>query len=92
MRQETAEETARDVLVWLAQDEELLPVFLGATGVGPADIQKSLYDPIFLASILDFLLLDDVWIRRFCAATGHSLTDPQTARTMLPGGENVHWT
>ncbi|QFU08113.1 hypothetical protein PARPLA_02635 [Rhodobacteraceae bacterium THAF1] len=92
MKQETAEGVAQEVLIWLAQDEDLLPVFLGATGADASDLRNAAQDSVFLGSVLDFLLMDDAWITRFCTTSNYAYDIPQRARQALPGGEEVHWT
>ena len=92
MRQETAEQIAQEALIWLANEDDLLPIFLGATGAASNDIRSAAQDLVFLGSVLEFLLMDDAWIIRFCDATGHPPTRLQEARYALPGGKDVHWT
>ncbi len=89
---ESAETLALTVLGWLIGDEELLPVFLGATGAGESDLRDRAGDPEFLGSVLDFLLMDDAWVVRFCDAQGLAYDAPMRARAALPGGAQVHWT
>ena len=89
---ETAEILALRALSWLAGQEDLLPVFLGATGAGREDVRRGVTDPTFLASVLDFLLQDDAWIVAFCDAAGLPYEALQSARQALPGGAAPHWT
>lgn len=77
---------------WLAANDELLPVFLGATGADEAQFRAGLGDPDFQGSVLDFLLMDDAWITAFCEAEALPYSAPMEARAVLPGGEAVHWT
>ncbi|MHA6326836.1 DUF3572 domain-containing protein [Roseivivax sp. CAU 1753] len=77
---------------WLAGNEDLLPVFLGATGADEAQFRAGLGDAEFQASVLDFLLMDDAWITAFCDAENLPYTAPMEARAVLPGGSQVHWT
>ncbi len=39
-----------------------------------------------LASVLDFLLMEDAWVMAFCTVTGLPFTAPMEARAGLPGG------
>ncbi|MBR9765012.1 MAG: DUF3572 domain-containing protein [Rhodobacteraceae bacterium] len=87
-----AEEIALNCLAWLAGNEDLLPVFMGASGVSAEDLRASAEDPHFLGSVLDFLLMDDAWVMAFCRAEGLPFELPYQARQALPGGEQVHWT
>jgi len=91
-QREAAETLALEALGWIVGQEELLPVFLGATGASEMDVRARAADPEFLASVLDFLCMDDVWVTGFCDTSGRSYTDPMAARAALPGGEAVHWT
>ncbi|MBO6852505.1 MAG: DUF3572 domain-containing protein [Marivivens sp.] len=92
MGPEEAETLAIKALGWLAANEELCPVFLGSTGARLEDLRASAGDPAFLASVLDFLMMDDAWVISFCDATGHRYEDPMRARQGMPGAEQVHWT
>ena len=92
MEQETAETLALRALGWLLGNEELLPVFLGSTGAGAEDMKSRASEPEFLASVLDFMLMDDAWVAAFCEAEELSYDAPLRARQALPGGNQVHWT
>lgn len=89
---EMAEGIGIKALIWLAGNEDLLPVFLGASGASVSDIKSQASDPAFLASLLDFLLMDDAWVMAFCEAEGLKYDTPMRARAALPGGEQVNWT
>jgi len=92
MQQETAETIALQALGWMAGDEELLPVFMGASGVSADDMRTGAADPAFLISLLDFIMMDDAWVMKFCDAFGHGYDAPMQARQALPGGAQLHWT
>jgi hypothetical protein len=92
MKQDAAETLAAEALAWIAGQEDLLGVFLGATGASVGDLRQQAGAPEFLASVLDFLLMDDAWVMGFCHATGRAFTEPAAARAALPGGQAVHWT
>lgn len=89
---ESAETLALQALGWLLTSDELLPVFMGATGAGEDDLRRGAADPAFLASVLDFLMLNDNWVIDFCASAGVPNDAPMQARMALPGGEEAHWT
>jgi hypothetical protein len=89
---EAAETLALRALAWIAAQDDLLPVFLSATGAGEADLRARAGDPDFLAAVLDFLVMDDAWVIGFCEAQGIGHDMPMRARAALPGGETVHWT
>ena len=92
MPKEHAETLALEALAWILSQDELLPVFMGATGASAEDMRARASDPDFLASILDFLLMDDAWVMGFCQAGAHAFDLPMRARAGLPGGNTVHWT
>lgn len=92
MSRESAETTGLKAVAWMAGNEELLPVFLGATGASESDFRVGLEDPAFQGSVLDFILMDDDWIVAFCNAAELAYDAPMRARAALPGGEAVHWT
>lgn len=92
IERENAEAIALQALAWLIGNDDLRDVFLGASGTSETDLRARASDPEFLASVLDFLLMDDAWIVPFCDAHGHSYDVPMRARAALPGGEAVHWT
>lgn len=92
MQQEIAETRALTLLAWLAGDEELLPLFMGATGAGEPDLRARAGDPEFLASVLDFLLMDDRWVVAAADGTGVPAEDFSAIRAALPGGALPDWT
>ena len=92
MNSEIAETIGLKALAWIAGNEDLLPVFMGATGTSEADLKDRAMDPELLGALLDFLLMDDAWITAFCEANGLAFDQPMQARQALPGGALVHWT
>ena len=92
MQQEAAETVALQALEWLVSDEDLLAVFLGASGQSSDDLELRTQDIDFLGSVLDFVLMDDAWIVRFCDSRELAYDAPLQARAALPGGGEVHWT
>ena len=92
MTRESAETIGLQALAWLAGQDELLPVFLGATGAGEDDLRQRAGDLDFLGSVLDFLLMDDAWIVEFCDTQGLAYDRVMQARAALPGGQQVNWT
>lgn len=89
---DAAETLALQALGWLASQDDLFPVFVGSTGVAPADLAQRAAEPEFLASVLDFILMDDRWVMDFCAAAGVPPDQPLRARHALPGGAAPDWT
>ena len=92
LQQESAETVALQCLAWLTAHDELLPVFMGATGASAEGLKNGAQDPEFLGSVLDFLLMNDTWVIEFCAAQGLANDVPMQARMALPGGAQVNWT
>lgn len=91
-RQEAAETLALKALTWLAGNDELFPVFLGATGASVTNLAQDAGNPAFLASVLDFVLSDDTMVTAFCDAMSFPYDAPMQARMSLPGGEQINWT
>ena len=92
MTSQEAEIYAFKVTNWLISNQDLLDVFMSSTGVSEATIKSDFHDGVFLASVLDFLLLDDNWV---IAASDAMQLEPDamySARLLLPGGERVNWT
>lgn len=92
MLRETAETLALQALSWLLSDPQLLNDFLGVTGASAAELSANAQRPEFLASVLDFLLMEDRWIMAFCDAFALDYGQPMRARAALPGGEALNWT
>lgn len=92
MNRAAAETLALKAVSWLVSDEELLPVFLGATGASELDLRSRITDDEFLGSVLDFIMMDDAWVVAFCRAEGLTFESPMIARQLLPGGAQVNWT
>ncbi|MBZ0129272.1 MAG: DUF3572 domain-containing protein [Rhodobacteraceae bacterium] len=92
MQQDQAESIAIQALGWLASDGDLLGMFMGASGADVSDLRKIAGDPVFLGSVLDFILIDDSHVTGFCDATNLSYDAPMRARQALPGGAQVNWT
>ena len=92
LSQHSAELLAIEALSWLVGHDELLPVFLGASGATEADLRQRSRDPAVLGSVLDFLLMDDAWISAFCLSADYGPEFPMRARAALPGGAQVNWT
>lgn len=89
---ENAETIALQALAWLAGNDDLWPLFLGATGLAPGDVAARAHEAEFLASVLDFLLMDDAWVVGFCGSAGLPCDRPRAARAALPGGAAPDWT
>ena len=92
MTAEDAQIAALRVLGWMANEDDLLPVFLGASGARIEDLKVRAGDPDFLASLIDFLLMDDAWVLRATETCGWPPERLVEIRAGLPGGDIPHWT
>lgn len=91
-KRENAETVALKALAWLAENDELLPNFMATTGLGVDELRSRAQDAELLASVLDFILMDDAWVAGFCEAEGLPYESLMGLRQALPGGEQIHWT
>ncbi len=87
-----AEEIALLALGWLVSNDELLPVFLGASGASLHDVKQGASDPALHLALMDFLLMDDQWVMACCQALNLPNDALAHARQSLPSGAQVHWT
>ena len=92
MNAEAAETIALQALGWLASNDELCPIFLGSSGASVDDLKAQVGDPVFLASVLEFVTMDDQWVVAMCDTLGSGYDVPLRARYALPGAEQTHWT
>ena len=91
MSLDRAETIALQALAWIASDEELLPQLAGATGASLENAKDRVQDPAFLAGILEFLTMEDRWVRRFCDEHGLPYEAPLQALMALPGQMRPEW-
>ena len=92
MNGDQAETVAIQALSWLAGQEELFGSFLNTTGASVNDVRGMAADPVFLGSVLDFILMTDETVTGFCESARLPPETPKQARQFLPGGEMVNWT
>lgn len=92
MQRNDAETVGLQALAWLLSNDELLPVFMGSTGMSGTDLRERATDSDVLGAVLDFVNMDDAWVTAFCDAQGYEYTRPAQARAALPGGDLPHWT
>lgn len=92
MSPEMAETTALRALEWLVANDELLPIFMGSSGLDQDSLRASATDSEFLSSVLDFLLMDDQWVTSVCDRLNLPYEQLMQARMALPGGAQIHWT
>ncbi len=87
-----AETLALQALGWLATREDLLAGFMAASGASPQHFGRSIEDPAFLVSILDFVTASDSVVTAFCDAVGLDYQLPIAARRYLSGRSETNWT
>ena len=91
-RRESAETLALQGFAWLLAQDDLVGLFLNATGAGQGELAALAGDPVFLGAVLDFLMEDDARVIGFCDAARLPYTAVMQARAALPGGELPNWT
>jgi hypothetical protein len=91
MKQEVAEIGAMRALGWLVGQDDLVEVFLGSSGASLDDLRARAAEPEFLASVLDFILMDDAWVLS-CAEALEIRPRRWQLRQALPGGGLPNWT
>jgi hypothetical protein len=91
LSKDRAETVALEALAFIASDEELLPQLAGATGAGLEDARNRVQDPAFLAGILEFLCMEDRWVRRFCDERELPYEVPLQALMALGGLQRDEW-
>ncbi len=92
MNIDAAAELARDALIWLAGQPEILGNFLAASGADAAELRARIADPEFLGFVLDFVLGSEDVARDFTAHAGLPPDALLRARAALPGGDLPDWT
>jgi hypothetical protein len=85
---EVAEIVAVQALSFVAGDPERLGLFLAESGIGPETLRSAAADPHFLASVLDFVLRDDLTVKAFAAASELDPTTIAAARQALDDGRS----
>lgn len=92
MNQDAAETLALKALAWLVANDDLLPVFLGASGASVDDLKTQAGTATFQMSVLEFLTMDDAWVIAFCDTVSHPYEAPMMAAQVLAGESRRHWT
>jgi len=80
------ETVAIQAVSFLLADEKTRGGFLGATGLGAAELKAGLGDREFLSGVLAYLLGREDLLIEFCDAEGHDRSLPQKAYRALSGG------
>lgn len=92
MDEDSAQIIALQALTWLIGNEELCPVFLGATGGAIDDLKDRAAEVEFQVAVLEFITMDDSWVVQFCDSAHLEYDQPMRARLALPGAAQIHWT
>ena len=92
MDREIAETRALEVLNWVLSEDDLIQVFMGATGASQNDLRSNTLSHEFLLSILDFVLMDDRWVISCSKFLNIDPSQIQLIRMSLDGGQEVTWT
>ncbi|MGP9790359.1 DUF3572 domain-containing protein [Roseinatronobacter sp. NSM] len=97
MNQSTAEQIALDAFTWLCTQEELLPVFLNASGASVDDLRAAISaaggpDVALLGAVLDFIAMRDDTVIACCAAQNLPNDAVARAQAVLAGHAGMHWT
>ena len=92
MDREIAETKALEVLTWVLSEDDLIQVFMGATGASQNDMRSNTLSHQFLISILDFVLMDDRWVISCSKFLNIDPSQIQLIRVSLDGGQKVNWT
>ena len=75
MTRNDPQQTAIEVLGWLASEPELLSRFLALSGLEASNLRAAANEPGFLVGVLSFLMTHEPTLMRFSEATG---TPPET--------------
>ena len=92
MNKEIAETRALEVLTWVLSEDDLIKVFMGATGACKDDLRSNTLNHEFLISILDFVLMDDSWVISCSKFMNIDPSQIQVIKMSLDGGQEVNWT
>ena len=87
-----AETLGLEAVTWLLTHDDLLPIFMGSTGADASSFQERPLPTELLISVLDFILMDDEWVREFCDHQGRDYQWPYAAREILGAGDKPNWT
>ena len=92
MNKEIAETRALEVLTWVLAEDDLIQVFMDATGASQDDLRSNTSNHEFLISILDFVLMDDSWVISCSKFMNINPSQIQVIKMSLDGGQEVNWT
>jgi len=85
-----AEDTAIEVLGWLAAQPELMTRFLALTGLTADGLRSASAQPGFYAGLVNFLVNHEPTLKAFCNDTGKApATVVEAYRALCGGAENA---
>ena len=92
MNKDKATSYAIDALLWLADNQQSLEMFLNASGANADDLRERAQDPEFLIFVLDFFMTSDELITTLSEDLKISPEKLYIARSTLTGGDLPNWT
>ena len=92
MNKDKATSYAINALLWLADNQQSLEVFLNASGANADDLRERAQDPEFLGFVLDFFMTSDELITTLSEDLKISPNQLHIARLTLAGGDLPNWT
>lgn len=81
----SAQALAIEAIAFILADDDLIPRFLDATGIDPANLRERLEDGGVLASAFSFLMSEEATARRFAETNGLSPEQMQLVLARLTG-------
>ena len=92
MDKEKATSYAISALIWLANNQQSLEMFLNASGASPDDLRVRAQDPEFLGFVLDFFMTSDELMTSLSVDLKIAPAQLNIARSTLAGGDLPNWT
>ena len=83
---------AIEALLWLADNQQSLEVFLNVSGASADDLRVRAKDPEFLGFVLDFFMTSDELIKSLSEDLKIAPEQLNIARSTLLGGDLPNWT
>lgn len=97
MTDDQAEAIGISALGWICAEDDLLPVFLAASGASIGDLRDQLGaaqgpDAGLLLAVLEFILMRDETVIACAQASGLPNDHIALAHAVLSGAGRMHWT
>ena len=87
-----AELIALSALAWIVASDEVRDLFLGSTGLSGEDLRARADEEEMLASVLEFLTMNDSWVLDWASQTDRRPEEAMAAHAILAGTARTHWT